>query len=480
MRIAFAKIQDTAKNVVLTAVQYPVNIGYLAAVCLEAEHQVEMWDFCVESFTTEYISQKINKFDPEIIGISCVTPAIYFGHQLATIAKQGKRDIFIIVGGVHVSALPLETLREFPNFDIGVIKEGEETILEILSELEMKNYPLGIKGTVYRENGGIKLAPARPEMPDVNSLPFPNRDLVPQSLYKNKHSVRGISRKIWNVLEVDSSRGCPYSCTFCGVEVTHGRGVRFRTPENVLKEIEICREKYDTNFIVFNDSTFTLKKERVAELVSALPGMGIEGYHVNAHINSIDNEILNLLAKTGCKKLAFGIESGSDKTLKNIRKSFTREKAITVFESARKSGIPTVEGYFILGADIYETVDDFKQTESLIKIIRPDILGLGIITPYPGTEQYDEMKKLGFLNNVKYDQLQIFSDTPPNWRVVNFNADELVQKRNSILKSYIWSPRYVLNRIMKIRSFGELIYYMKMAKSFFYIVVKYNKYKNEN
>ena len=472
MRIAFAKIQDTAKNVILTAVQYPVNIGYLAAVCLEADHQVEMWDFCVEPFTSEYINHKINEFDPEIIGISCVTPAIYYGNQLATIAKQGKRDVFVIIGGVHVSALPLETLKEFPNFDIGIMMEAEETILEILSELEKKNYPLGIKGTVYRENDEVKLAPVRSEMPDVNSIPFPNRDLVPQGLYKNKHSVRGISRKFWNVLEVDSSRGCPYSCTFCGVDVTHGRGVRFRTPENVLKEIEVCREKYDTNFIVFNDSTFTLKKERVAELVSALPGMGIEGYHVNAHVNSIDNEMLNLLEKTGCKKLAFGIESGSDKTLRNIQKSFTREKAMTVFKCARKSRIPTVEAYFILGADIYETENDFKQTESLIKIIRPDILGLGIITPYPGTEQYDEMKKIGFLDNVKYDQLQIFSDSPPTWRIVNFTADELVQKRNSILKSYIWSPWYVLNRIIKIRSLWELIYYVKMAKSFFNIVVK--------
>ena len=123
-------------------------------------------------------------------------------------------------------------------------------------------------------------------------------------------------------------------------------------------------------------------------------------------------------------------------------------------------------------ADIYETENDFKQTESLIKIIRPDILGLGIITPYPGTEQYDEMKKSGFLDNVKYDQLQIFSDSPPTWRIVNFTADELVQKRNSILKSYIWSPWYVLNRIIKIRSLWELIYYVKMAKSFFNIVVK--------
>lgn len=472
MRIALVKVQDTAKALSLNAVQYPINIGYLASVCIEAGHQVEMWDFCVEPFTEKSVRSKINNFKPDIIGLSCVTPAIYFGHHIASIAKQIKSDIFTIVGGSHVSAIPLETLREFPNFDLGVIGEGEDILLEIITRIEKKRSPRAIPGTVYRTKNKVRLAAGRAKMPDVDSIPFPNRDLVPFSFYKNKHAVRGFSRKVWNIIELDSSRGCPFSCTFCSVEKTHGQGARFRSPENVIAEIEICRKKYDTNFIVFNDSTFTLNKRRISKIVRSLPKMGIKGYTVNGHVNTVDYEMLEQLAKTGCRKISFGIESGSNKTLKRIRKQSSRKKIMAAFKIARKAKIPIIEGSMILGADPYETEKDFKDTASLIKIIRPDILTLGIITPYPGTAVYKEMKKLGYLDGITWNHFQQFAESSPPWKIVNFSAAELAKRRNAILKSYIWRPDYIFSRLVRIKSLKELLYYIEMAKSFYRVIVK--------
>lgn len=472
MRIALVKVQDTAKALALNSVQYPINIGYLASVCIDVGCQVEMWDFCVEPFTEKSVRSRINKFKPDIIGLSCVTPAIYFGHRIASIAKQIKSDIFTIVGGSHVSAIPLETLHEFPNFDLGVIGEGEDILLEIIAKIEKKCTPRAIPGTVYRTKNKIKLAANRARMPDVNSIPFPNRDLVPFSFYKNKHAVRGFSRKVWNIIELDTSRGCPFSCTFCSVEKTHRQGARFRTPQHVITEIETCRKKYNANFIVFNDSTFTLNKRRISDIVCYLPKMGIRGYTVNAHVNTVDYEMLELLAKTGCKKISFGVESGSNKTLKRIRKQSSRKKIIAAFKIAHKAKIPIIEGSMILGADPYETKEDFEDTASLIKIIQPDILTLGIITPYPGAAVYIEMKKLGYLDDITWDHFQQFAESPPPWKIVNFSAAELAERRNAILKSYIWTPRYIFNRLIRLKSFKELLYYIEMAKSFHKIVIR--------
>lgn len=472
MKIALVKTQDSAKSLLLTAVQYPVNLGYLAAVCLQAGHAVEIWDFCVEPFEDAYILEKLRRFAPDIVGLSCVTPAIGFGHHVAALAKAFNPDLYTVVGGCHVSALPVETLEEFPYFDAGVTVEAEDILLEIIQALEANRLPEGITGTVYRQNGSIVLAPQRDQLPDVNALPYPNRDLVPFHLYQGKHALRGFTRQVWNIAEVDSSRGCPYACTFCAVQLTHGRGARFRTPENVLGEIEELRRRYDTNFIVFNDSTFTVRKDRVHEIVRHLPGLGIEGYTINAHVNTVDQDMLDALARTGCAKISFGVESGSDKTLKRVRKNSTRRGTIAAFEAARKARLPTVEGTFILGADLEETEEDFRATESIIKVLSPDIIAVGIITPYPGTPQYTEMRAAGVLDGVAWEQYQIFAEEPPPWRTTNFSAEELVQRRTAILKSYIWTPRYVLNRLRRIKSFTEFLYYARLALSFFKVVVR--------
>lgn len=472
MRIALVKAQDSANLFQLNAVQYPVNIGYLASVCLKEGHEVQMWDFCVEPFTDEYIWKKITQFKPDAVGVSCVTPAINYGHHVMKLVKEWNPHTLTLVGGIHISALPIDTMRDYPHFDLGIIAEAENILIDVLNAFEQtRSVPEGIEGTVYRKNGEVRLAAPPPAMPDVNDIPFTNRDLIPFDWYRSKHALRGFSRQVWNIIEMDSSRGCPYSCTFCGIDVTHGKGVRFRTPENIYAEVEECVKKYQTNFIIFNDSTFTVRKQRVLDIIRGLPSRGIRGYTVNAHVNTVDKEMLDTLAETGCKKISFGVESGSEKTLKAIKKNSTRERIIRAFDLSHAAGIPTVEGTFIVGADLQETDAEVQETYDLIKRIKPDIVALGIITPYPGTPQYVELKEAGYLKDIPWEAYQIFSDQPPPWRTFSLTAEGLVRWRNKILKSYVWTPRFILNRLRVIRSWKELLYYVRLAKTFFKIVV---------
>ena len=148
MKIVFAKIHDATRDLYLTSLQYPVNIAYLAQVCIDAGYEVEMWDFCLEEFSEEYLIDKLSKSKPDILGLSCVTSAVINGHKLASIAKNVNSDILTIVGGVHVTALPEQTLNEFPNFDLGVLTEGEDIILEVCAAYEKKVFPKNIPGTI--------------------------------------------------------------------------------------------------------------------------------------------------------------------------------------------------------------------------------------------------------------------------------------------------------------------------------------------
>ena len=200
--------------------------------------------------------------------------------------------------------------------------------------------------------------------------------------------------------------------------------------------------------------------------------LGIKGYHLNGHVKTVDYELLKLLADTGCKKITFGIESGSERVLKKIKKSATPQEIREAFSMAKRAKIPVVEGTFVLGSDIYETQEDFDATIKLMKEIQPDTVGLGIISPFPGTIQYDELKKLGYLDNIGWDSFEIFSEEPPPWRIYNFSARELADIRDNTLKSFYWNPKFILKQLLKIRSFSELLYYAGMAKDFYRVVVK--------
>lgn len=452
--------------------QYPVALGYLAQVCLNLGHETEIWDFSVEPYEEEYIKEKIRKLNADIVGVSCVTSAILYGNQIAKWAKEVDEKIITLVGGVHVSCLPEETMEEFPIFDLGVLREAEDTLPEILAYVEQNKELKGIPGTIYREDGKIVHAPPR-DLPDVNKIPYSNRDLLPIEWYAKRHAHKGVSRTFWNIIEVDSSRGCPYPCTFCNVEITHGRSMRFRTPEHVLGEIEECVKKYGTNYVVFNDSTFTINKKRAKEIVLGLPKLGIKGYSVNAHVNTVDEDLLETMVKTGIDKLLFGIESGSDKVLKRIGKNASQKSIMRAMGLAKKVKIPMIEADFILGADIHETEEDIQETEDLIKAFPRDVIvSVNIITPYPGTDQYTEFKNRGYLNGLRWDNFQIWSESSPPWRIVNFSKEELVLRRNKILKSFYWNPQAVFQRLLKIRSFKELAYYGQMANSFYKVIVK--------
>jgi len=453
--------------------QYPINLGYLAAFLKKHGFQVELWDYVVEPYGQEEFLKKIKTSQPDLIGLTAMTNTVASMGELAKIIKNNFKDIRIIAGGTHASALPERTLREIPELDFVCVGEGEETLLELAQVLETERFAKlldKIKGLVYRRGDDILKNKPRDLVFDLNSLPFPDRDLVNPGFYNRSHTSRGISRKFLRVAEIITARGCPNKCIFCAGHICYGYRVRFRTAENVMAEIKECIKKYRVNHITFLDDTFTLWPERTRAICSGLKELGVS-WDCNTRVNNVDRDLLKLMSESGCRKVSFGIEASSERMLKLIKKGITLEQVRKAVRWAREAKIKYVEGTFILGAHPSETRQEAEATVKLMKELDLDFVFYGIIVPFPGTEVYKIMRDKGYLaKNVSWKDFIFFGETPP-WRTDNFTPEELVRLQSRVLKKFYLRPEYLLKMIYKIDSWQEIRYYFDLFTDFFRQVI---------
>ena len=252
MKIVLIRPPDPRGEASLLSHTTPINLGYLAAYVIKNGYEAEIWDFESEKFDKQSFIKRIKKAKPAIIGFTCLTPTIINGHKFAKLVKENFPYIVTVTGGHHPSAWPKRTLGDFPNFDIVVISEGEETLLELCKAVEKGKKPKGILGTAYRVNTEIKMEPRRPLIRDLDSLPFPARELFNLDVTRKGHISRGMSNRLKNT-EIYTSRGCPVGCIFCANQVTMNSFTRFRSPENVLAEVKECMEKYHFDHFAIAD-----------------------------------------------------------------------------------------------------------------------------------------------------------------------------------------------------------------------------------
>jgi len=454
MRIALVHPPEPYRSIASNIIQHPINLAALASYIMQYGHQVEIWDFAVEPPTRAHLIKRLKSFLPQAIGFSCMTPLIKTGHKMAEAIKSTDPSIVTIVGGPHVSAVPVETLLEFPSFDIGVIGEGEITLKEILDNLQGGKSPAGLAGTVYREDGDIKVGAWRPLISDLNELPYPKRELINFDLYLGSSSP-GLSSKIMGITEIFTSRGCPHRCIFCGSHITHRQKVRFRSPEHLMGEIVECLERFKIEHFTIDDDTFTYGKERLMKILRGFKELKIS-WDCDSRVDSISPEILEAMADAGCKKVAFGVETGSPRILELIRKKITVEQIEKAFKWAKKAGILS-SAFVMVGSHPSETEEDLKQTLDLLYRTRPDYALVYIAVPYPGTELYQMMKEKGFIFTEDWDEFDIVR-TEAKWRTDNFMPQDLVKYQKWMYRRYYLRPSFMLRKLLNAHSLKELEY----------------------
>ena len=351
----------------------PLGITYVAATCLDAGADVAIFDYIVSQYTPKKLRHDIDSFNPDVLGTNSVTMNFLAAAAIIREAKQYKPSIITMMGGPHVSFDIEQTLEQYPEIDLIVVGEGEETLKEILPVINDKSHWHRIKGIAFRDNDQIIVTPQRSLIEDVDSLPMPARHLLPMSRYQ----------ALGFPVSIITSRGCPNRCIFCLGRKMVGYKVRHRSPIKVADEIEHLLT-YGIDRINVADDTFTANKKLAKELCNEIIRRGLKvGWSAFSRVNTVDIEMLQLMREAGCDCISFGIESGNPEMLKRIRKGITLDQARTAIKYCKEAGIAPHASFIVgLPGENHQTL---KDTEEFAESLEIDY-GHHMLAPFPGTD----------------------------------------------------------------------------------------------
>jgi len=449
-----------------SSIQHPINIATLAAYLLSNGVETRIVDFEVEFLTDDEFGARVSDFGPDVIGFTCLSPTVVAANRLAGIIKRHSPDTLIVAGGPHISALPQGSLQEFDAFDVAVFGEGEETLLELCQRVADGKVPNldGVRGVAYRRSSETVIEQRRPLIRDLDTLPFPARHLLNLALYRSG-TTPGVGDSTCNSTVLFTSRGCAEDCTFCASKITFSRKLRFRSAEHVLAEVRECIERFGFDHFTIDDDTFTLNRKRLEKILEGFTGLGVS-WDCDTRAGAVDERMLADMKAAGCKKVAFGIESGSERIRNLIKKRTTQEQITTAFDAARRVGLIT-QAFFIIGSHPSETLDEVKMTLKLARRVAPDFIVVNVVTPFPGTELYEMMQAGGYMPETLDWEKFDCTHTQPSWHTEHFSSEELVKLQRWFYLRYSFSPSFILATLKRIKSLKALKYYASTALGFF-------------
>jgi len=393
----------------------PLGLSYLAAALRANNHRVIIYNadhtkgakfvHSVSALTSRFpsykgilmdlsdpiwqeIKDKILYYSPELIGISVKTPTFRSSLNIAKSIKEVDPTIQIVLGGPHPTILPQATVEQNV-IDFVVRGEGEYTLLELVNAIDEGNDIGEVLGLTYKKKDRVIHNPDRPLIKNLDELPFPARDLL-------------VDREIYSpdaFGSLFSSRGCPYRCTFCESHKIWTRNVRFRSPENVVAEMQQVRERYDTRKFDFEDDTFSIDKKRVMKFCKLVIQEKLDiVWSCTTRANLIDDDMLKAMRKAGCFSISIGVESGSEETLRKIKKGVSVAQVREASRLIKKHGI-SLSAYWMFGFP-WETKADIEKTISFMRELDADSNIYSIVTPYPGSELFETVTKDGLVTGL--------------------------------------------------------------------------------
>lgn len=421
----------------------PLGLANLAAFIRQHGYSVKIVDCCVLKLTLADVVKQILSYKPKYVGITAVTISINKAAALAKMLKEQKPNLKIILGGCHISVLPEETMKGFSQFDIGVLGEGELTIVELLRVLQESSSLDNVKGIIFRGNGMLKINEMRPLIEDLDSLPFPAWDLLPDITKFYRPS--GFSFKRLPITSLVTLRGCPMRCTFCN-DGPFARTVRMNSPEYVIEMIKFLQRNYGIKGFAIFDGTFVIDKERTINICELMIKEKLNlTWSCNGRINLMTREILKLMKRAGCWLIAYGIESGSQQILDFIQKDIDLTKAYQVISWTREEGI-LAKGYFMIG-NLKENEESIRSTLNFALRSGLDLFSVTYFTPLPGTLDYMRAKHYGKFNN--------------NWYLLSFHnivfiPQGLDKETIHFYRQYLVKRFYLRSRI--ILKYGRMLF----------------------
>jgi anaerobic magnesium-protoporphyrin IX monomethyl ester cyclase len=358
----------------------PLGITYVAAAFAAAGAEVKILDYIVSRYSPEKLQAELDAFQPDAVGATSVTLNFYGAADIVRTAKRHNPDIVAMMGGPHVSFDAENTLTAYPEIDLIVRGEGEQTIAELTPRLKDPKAWAGIKGITFRQNGRLVATPQREFIDNLDTLPLPARHLLPLSRYQ----------ALGYPVSIITSRGCPYSCIFCQGRRMVGKKVRKRSAARIVDEIEQILS-YGINRINVADDLFASDKAKVMEVCGEIRKRGLSfTWSAFARVNTVDRETLQIMKDTGCDSVSFGVESGNPEMLKRIRKNITLDQVRQAVRLCNEVGMLAHTSFVVgLPGESMETLEETKRFAGSLG----SLYGYHFLAPFPGTTVREEVDR---------------------------------------------------------------------------------------
>jgi len=442
----------------------PMDLAYMAATLKQIGIICKIKDYPAEKGTIMSFRNDLQEFNPNALVVSTTTPTILKDLKIISLAKKILPNIITIAKGAHVTVKDKEVLEKCPELDIVIRNECELAIQDIAGELNKKNPSLKkITGITFRNKNNIIRNPDRKPLENLDLLPFPARELIKNELY-----IRPDTKKPQTTIQ--TNRGCPGACTFCLVKVVSGNKILSRSPINIADEIEECIEKFNIRDFYFRADTFTWDKDWMISVCKEILKRKLKiNWCSNSRVNTLDEERIKWMKKSGCWMLGLGIESGNQEILKKMKKGITLKQIEEAVRLCKKHKIK-IFAFFVIGypEDTKETIMD---TIKFAKKLNCDFTEFNTCYPYPGTEIYKLGKDKLFSDEKLYGKDQYGASIPS----FSLSAEEITLLRDKAEKEFILRPEYIIKTLANISSLREFFSYLKFGIIWFKEKMSQNK-----
>ena len=429
----------------------------LGSMLHERGHEVSVVQMITDRIDETGIERRVRDWKPDIVGITMNTFQTRSAREVSRAVKRVSRRILVVAGGPHPSALKLETLRIFPDIDVVVLGEGEETFMDIVEGVSLSTIPgICFDGT---------MTPPRPFVKTFDHVPLTNLDLV-----GGREGIKRY-RGAYPCLPVPSmfimgSRGCFGRCKFCNTPVFWGPKVRTREPDAILKEIESLHRAYGIKDIFFTDDTSNANKPRLETILNLIIERGLNrdiSYRCSLRVNEklVTPELLRLAKRANVWEIFYGTESGNQAMLSSMGKNVSIGEIERAFRLTREAGIKCVTNFLIGNpGETWETMNDSLR---LALRLKPWAVGFTIVIPFPRTALREELQEQGMLIEENYDMY-----TPERclMRIAGLTHEDIQEFRNyashrMMLQpsniDYLFHPSHIFGVRSKLRTAKSML-----------------------
>ncbi len=429
----------------------PLGLICLAAFLESRGFRADIVEANALELTADETEQKILDSGAEYCGLTCMTPQAPYVMDLVRRLKRRQPALRVFAGGVHPSIVPQDFLTRCPEVDALVVGEGEETTLELLETLESGGDPSRLPGTAWLVGGKPVVNAPRPLIRDLDALPLPAWDKLPVDRYEVVTPGRVDAPTAGSGLTISGERGCPFRCEFCASGSVYGRSYRARSARRILEEIESVVRRFGIRNFFFVDEVLTYHERYLRELCEGILQRGLDirwSCNSRCKAGGLTPASLALMRRAGCRRIDFGVESGSARVLKAIHKDIDVADALRAHRVVHAAGFATTT--LMMTGHLEETPEDFRRSLRLVLDVESDIYAFGSSTPFPGTVLYDKAVAGGLLRTPANDWGEFYIGNPlPVLHTKSFSSAEI-----SRLTDYANSVGELVGRLARRKRHG--------------------------